>query len=98
MRLTRFNGTDTGSTHNVCGLLVHALPERLAGVSETLSAMPGIEIHATSPDGRLVVTAEDAGEVRAIDAIGTMNDIQGIVSVALVYHHFDSDTSTGDLP
>lgn len=76
---------------NVCGVLVHARPERLELVQADLAALPGVEIHAATAEGRLVVTVEDAAGQWASATITRFNDIEGVLSVALVYHHFDSD-------
>lgn len=85
---------DNASTHkvsandgqNICGLLVHAHPSRTAAVGEAMTALPGTEIHQSSPDGRMVVTVEDVDGVWAGDTITQINNIDGVLSAALVYH------------
>lgn len=76
---------------NVCGVLVHARPDRRDAVRTALEELPGVEIHVATEDGRLVVTVEDADGNWAGATISRFNDIPGVLSVALVYHHFDSD-------
>ena len=51
-----------GSPINISGLLVHAHPEKAEAVRARLLQMPGIEVHAVSPEGRLVVTLENASD------------------------------------
>ena len=36
---------------NIAGVVVHARPEKLAGVESQLLELPGVEIHATAEDG-----------------------------------------------
>lgn len=76
---------------NVCGVLVHARPEQKDAVRLALESLPGVEVHVATEDGRMVVTVEDAEGQWAGATISRFNDIGGVLSVALVYHHFDSD-------
>ena len=76
---------------NVIGVLVHAVVEREAEVSAALAAMDGVEVHAATGDGRLVVTAEDVGGRFASDALMAMNHVPGVISTALVYHAHEPD-------
>lgn len=76
---------------NICGVLLHARPDRLGAVEAALSALPGVEIHAASDEGKLVVVVEDTAESLASATINRIHDIKGVLSVALVYHHFDSE-------
>lgn len=79
------------AVENVCGVLVHVRPDLADAVRLALAALPGVEIHAATGDGRLIVTVEDAEGQWAGATISRFNDIAGVLSVALVYHHFDSD-------
>jgi len=76
---------------NVCGVLVHARPELRQSVSERLGAIDGVEVHVVSEEGKLVVTVEDAGGIWAGATIESFKEIPGVLSVALVYHHFDTE-------
>lgn len=75
---------------NVCGVLVHTRPERTAEVAEALRRLPGVEVHQTLANGRLVVTVEDSGGVRAADSLLQLHRIDGVVAAGLVYHHTDA--------
>lgn len=81
---------------NVCGVLVHARPDRLEAVAEELIRLPGVEVHATNAEGKLVVTVEDAEGEWAGSTITRFNEVAGVLSVALVYHHFDT-VSSGEI-
>lgn len=85
---------------NICGCLVHAMPEKVPDVIAAIETFPGCEVHADQ-DGRIVVTVEDAeegGEMkRASEQIMEMHNIPGVITVTLSYHHFeasDADAST----
>jgi nitrate reductase NapD len=75
------------SESNICGLVVHARPGLAQAVQGRLIALPGVEVHASTPDDRLVVTVEDAGDRRCLDTVTRLQDIEGVLSTALVYQH-----------
>jgi len=74
---------------NVSGVLVHALPELVEVVALRLTACAGVEVHASTQDGRLVVTVEDE-ESLMFDTINSFHDIDGVLSISLIYHEFDN--------
>lgn len=83
----RLNPADLG---HVCGVLVQIRPERLDQVRLGLGALPGVEIHHATDDGRLVVTVEDSDQSSAGDTLHRFHDVAGVVSASLVYHYHDS--------
>lgn len=72
---------------NITGILVSALPEQSDAVRDRLGAIPGVEVHAVSPEGRMVVTVERASDREMTDAFDAINKLPGVLSAALVYHH-----------
>ena len=74
---------------NMCGVLVHALPQRMEAVRGALEALDGVTIHQILPQGRLIVTVEDTVNGSAIDALSALHAIPGVVAAALVYHQFE---------
>lgn len=79
------------SVENICGVLVHVVPRDRNRIKAALEALPGVEVHTMTDDGRLVVIVEDADGQWAGATITSFHDIEGVLSVALVYHHFDQD-------
>ena len=73
---------------NIAGVVIHARPEKLAGVEAQLLGLPGVEIHATAEDGRMVVTVEDEAP-RLADTVMGLQDVDGVLSASLIYHHFE---------
>jgi len=74
-------------TIEVCGVLVHARPEHADTVRKDLCSRPGVEVHAVTDDGRLVVTVEPGGTHGTSETIAGLNDIDHVLSVSLVYQH-----------
>lgn len=76
---------------NISSAIIHALPGDVALVQAGLTALAGVEVHAVSPDGKLIVTIEtedDASNVATYEAIGRL---QGVMSTAMVYHQTESE-------
>lgn len=72
---------------NITGIVVNASPGCAEAVEHALAGIGGVEVHAVTPEGRMVVTVErrDDREVKeAFDAIGRVG---GVLSTALIYHH-----------
>ncbi len=74
--------------YNICGCLVHAMPEKTPDVVSAIDATEGCEVHAQE-DGRIVVTVEDTDTQRASEIIMGMHQIPGVITVTLTYHHFE---------
>jgi nitrate reductase NapD len=91
MRTAR-RATLTDGEFNVCGVLVSSRPESIDAVVERLAAMPGVVVHRTSPDGRVVVTVEDAESGLAAETVGRLSQVPGVLSAALVYHRCEGES------
>lgn len=76
---------------NISSAIVHAHPGAVAIVEAGLATLDGVEVHAISPEGKLIVTietADDASNVATYDRIG---QLQGVMSAAMVYHQTESE-------
>jgi len=76
---------------NICGVLVHALPEKGEAVAAAIAGLDGAELHDTVPDGRMIVTVEDTEDNSAGDTVLALHRLPGVLSAALVYHNFEPD-------
>lgn len=74
---------------NICGVLVHAFPDRVAEVASGLAGLPGVEVHGEAAGGRLIVTVEDTAASAAVDGLAAIHKLPGVVAAALVYHQFE---------
>jgi periplasmic nitrate reductase NapD len=74
---------------NISGVVVHALPGKLDNVRSALEAVCGLEIHAATDDGRLVVTLEDEDYRRMADTVMNLHRLEGVLSAAMVYQYSD---------
>jgi nitrate reductase NapD len=82
---------------NISSAIVHIIPARLEEACAVLSGMPGVEIHARSPEGKVVVTLEDDDTDSAADRYVALHGIPGVASVAMVYQYCDDKSDTEEV-
>lgn len=75
---------------NISGLLIHTEPQRAESVRARLEQLPGVEVHAVTAAGQLVVTVEGNGEREVAQTFDRLNAILGVHATTLVYHHFET--------
>lgn len=76
---------------NIAGVIVHSRPEKLEGVKGALELMQGVEIHAETDDGRLVVTVEEDQDKLMAETVMNFHNVEGVLSAAMIYHHCECD-------
>lgn len=76
---------------NISSVLVNARPERAAQVQEGLLALSGVEVHAVTEEGRMIVTIEADSEKELANMFETINQQPGVLSASMVYHQYESD-------
>ncbi|HEY9200264.1 MAG TPA: chaperone NapD [Gammaproteobacteria bacterium] len=76
---------------NISGVLIHARPENCEKVKQQLEQVAGVEVYASTDEGKLVVTVEASGDRSAADTVYQLQDMPGVISASMVYHHFEDD-------
>lgn len=79
---------------HISGVLVHARPDHLSRLMERISTIEGLEIHASDKDGRLVITVEKDDERTTTDAFEQLNQLPGVLSATMIYHHFEPESDS----
>lgn len=82
---------------NISSLVVHARREDAPAVRAELVSWPGVDVPAAAEDGRLVVTIDVASDRQAGETYDRIRTLDGVMSVALVYHHFEPGARERDL-
>lgn len=72
---------------NISSAIMYIAPERLEEACAALLQLPGVEIHAKTPEGKLVVTIEDDDTNAAADSYVALHGVPGVASVAMVYQY-----------
>lgn len=76
---------------NISSILVNAGPQHVSTVEASLAALAGVEVHAVSPEGRMIVTIESDGDRETTQTYEAIQQLPGVLSLAMVYHHFEPD-------
>lgn len=76
---------------NISSVLVNARPEHSGQVQQGLLALSGVEVHAITEEGRMVVTIEADSERALAHLYEAINQQPGVLSTAMVYHQYESD-------
>ncbi|MGL4613553.1 MAG: chaperone NapD [Shewanella sp.] len=75
--------------YHVTSLVVHAVPNALAQVNASISALAGCDIHAITPEGKLIVTLEGGSQKAILDNVEAINALTGVLSASLIYHQVE---------
>jgi len=82
---------------HISSMVVHARAEHLASVKRKIEQLSGAEIHGESDNGKLVVVVETVNQGHITDIIDTINNLEHVLSTALVYHQIEQlDPSESD--
>ncbi len=71
----------------ICSLVVQTLPKHLEQVSQTLTAINGVEIHAQDKQGKLIVSIDHPSRSYCGNTMTHMTQLEGVMSTSLVYEY-----------
>jgi nitrate reductase NapD len=75
---------------HISSLVVYSTPARAPRVAAVVAAIPGAEVHAVSPQGKLVVTLDARSADDMLAKVARIQRADGVLSAALVYQCADS--------
>lgn len=76
---------------SISGLVVHVRPADTDRISERILALEGVEIHAVTGEGRLVITVDQPDDRDAADRFTELQNMEGVLNTSLVYNYFEQD-------
>ena len=76
---------------NISSAILHLVPSRLEEAQTALLRLPGVEIHALTPEGKCVITLEGDDTEAAANSYVALHGIHGVASVAMVYQYAGDD-------
>lgn len=85
------------SVINICGVLIHTLPEQAETVKRLLEEKQGVEVHAVSDNGRLVVTVEKDTREETGETLNYFQNMDHVISASLVYQYFDDEVAEQEI-
>lgn len=78
-----------GDPVEVASVIVSALPGRREELRSRMLELPGVEIHADTPDGRFIVSVESTAHASAGDTLLRLHSLDGVLAAALIAHYED---------
>ena len=84
------------SEYNICGVVIHAAASKQESIENTLTQTEGVEIHASTEQGKLVVTVESEDNFYVADTIDSFKDIDGVLTASMIYQFCDKPTSANE--
>ena len=78
---------------NICSVIVNAKPENAPKISDLLKEMAGVDVFGGVEQGKIIATLEDEGEKALADKMAAINNIKGVIDVAMIYHQEEDDTA-----
>lgn len=74
---------------NISSAIVHAKPGTAEAVRARLAAVDGVEVHAVSDAGKMIVTLESADDAGTVATFETISLLDGVLSASMVYHQVE---------
>lgn len=76
---------------NISSALVHAHPTNATAVAQRLAALPGVEVHGISPEGKLIVTIESDDDDSTLATYTRIGQLEGVLAAAMIYNQTESE-------
>ena len=83
---------------HISSLIVHARPEAAGAIRAAIERLPGMEVHAVSPVGKMVVTLETDSEAEIVTRLNGVSLFDGVYAATLVFHSVEEITDTEEAP
>ncbi len=82
---------------SISSFVIHSRPENIESVRDALNLMNGVEVHAITEEGRLVVTVDQPDNGEAVETFSKFGELDGVLSSSLIYNYFENDTAEKEL-
>ena len=76
---------------NISSAVLHTRADALSRVRRTLAGFPGVEVHAVTDDGRMVITIEGDDARQMGDTLASLHDVKGVLSAAMIYQYCEPE-------
>lgn len=76
---------------NISSIIVIPHPDHIESVRQQFVDLDGVELHAVSPEGKMIVTIETAGDKDTIRIYEFISQMPGVMSASMVYHQQENE-------
>ncbi len=83
---------------NIVGILVQSARGRAEDIRNALAEWTGVEVHAATPSGQLVVTVDVEQADQGAEALVAIHNLPGVLAASLVYQHSEPDSVPTEVP
>ncbi|MBT4042497.1 MAG: chaperone NapD [Rhodospirillaceae bacterium] len=74
---------------HVASLMVQARPLHMASLAPVLATIPGVEVHGSNDQGRMIVTVEADNDGHFMEIMARIEGTENVVMASLVYHQIE---------
>lgn len=75
---------------NISSAIVYAKSEHDKALRTLLSQIPGVEVHASTDDGKMIITIETESDRTAVTIYEDIERMEGVLSVAMIFQQTES--------
>ena len=75
---------------NISSAIVYAKSEHDEALRTLLSQVPGVEVHASTDDGKMIITIETESDRTAVNIYEDIERMEGVLSVAMIFQQTES--------
>ena len=75
--------------YNLCSLLVHIEAKKSLPIKNTLQQQSGVEVHAVTEGGRLIVTIEAESRKIIVEKMLDIQKMSGVYNASMIYQFSD---------
>lgn len=80
---------------NISSVIVIPHPDHIEAVRLRLQEIDGVELHAVSPEGKMIVTVEADDDRTTTGTYEYISQLDGVLSASMVYHQYEPNPETG---
>lgn len=82
---------------SISSLVIQTRPENVQALHEEIALMEGVEVHAATEEGNLVVTVDNPDNAQASETFNRFLQMDGVLNTSLIYNYFESDIAEKEL-
>ena len=75
---------------NISSAIVYAKSEHEQALRALLSQVPGVEVHASTDDGKMIITIETESDRTAVNIYEDIERMEGVLSIAMIFQQTES--------
>lgn len=76
---------------NLSSVIVIPHPEHIEAVRQRVQELPGVELHAVSPEGKMIVTVEADDDKATVQTYELISQLEGVLSASMVFHQQETE-------